>query len=320
MAVASRNTSQALTATHYNEIRNLAVSILGTGSGNYGYGQPTVSSTRAAGTNLVSAIDMQNLRTDIMRSWVHQTGSNTGLEVPVAGTDTIRAGSTTTMGAIMDPEYDKTHNAYIEAVNQIESNRLVAHPGQMTLLPATATKSNSNWGQGTVTGGSHTMTISHTVTFSSENHRRWFFNAGGQIRIYAWHTHSGTFTAKDEDWLQFLSNKVNNQNYITHTEFSALSGTSYSTFHQVNAGDHNSAYSDNYWNVQVRLNGSNLDIQQNYVDADVGWVNRFWVAAYDEPVTGTTSSNLGIYYPTGSTTDAIVGSTPTVQLAPPTIA
>ena len=42
---------------------------------------------------------------------------------------------------------------------------------------------------------------------------------------------------------------------------------------------------------QVRLNGSNPDIkQQNYVDADVGWVNRFWVAAYDEPVTGTTSS------------------------------
>ena len=46
----------------------------------------------------------------------------------------------------------------------------------------------------------------------------------------------------------FYPNKVN-KNYITHTEFPALSGTSYHISSKSNAGDHNSAYPDNYWNV-----------------------------------------------------------------------
>jgi len=313
MAISSRNTTQTLTASHYNEIRNQVVKVLGTGSGDYGYGQPTVSSTRASGSHLVSAVDMQNLRKDIMKAYYHQEGLQltSVLENPIANTDVVRA------GAVSDADYKKTHNAFVQIANQIETNRLTAHYSQMTLLPGAASKSNSNWGQGTVSGGSHTMSISHTISFTSANHRRWFFNAAGNIRIYTSHSYSGT-SAKAEDWKQFLANSVNNQVPINYGIFNQLT-TSYKTFYQRNAGGYNSVYNDNYWRVNARLNGNNIDIVQEYVDADVGWVNRFWIAAYDEPVIGTTTSSLGVYYPTGLITDPVHGTMATVQIDPPTI-
>lgn len=311
MAISSRNTSQILTASHYNEIRNQVVKVLGTGTGNYGYGQPTVSSTRASGSHLVSSVDMQNLRKDIMRAYVHQQGAAVPLDVPTANTNVARAGATS------DADYRETHNAYIAVANSIETNRLSAHSGQMTLLPGARSKSISNWGQGTVSGGSHTATISHTISFTSANHRRWFFNAGGQIRLYMSHSYSGT-SAKAEDWKRFLANSVNNRVPINYDIFIQLT-TSYKSFYQRNAGGYRSVYADNYWYLQARLNGNNIQITQYYVDADVGWINRFWIAAYDEPVIGTTSSSIGVYYPTGSTTDAVHGASATVQLSAPTI-
>ena len=73
MAIASRSTSGVLSATDYNELRNSIVRILGTGIGDYGYGQATSSSTVAgSSTQLVSEIEMQKLRTDILKCWAHQ--------------------------------------------------------------------------------------------------------------------------------------------------------------------------------------------------------------------------------------------------------
>jgi hypothetical protein len=60
-----------ITQAEYNNIRNKVIGVLGTGSGNSGYGQPLNSSAVALGTR-VTVNEYANLRFDIINAWVHQ--------------------------------------------------------------------------------------------------------------------------------------------------------------------------------------------------------------------------------------------------------
>ena len=287
MPISSRNTSQTLSATHYNELRNKIVSILGTGSGNYGYGQGTSSSTVAAGASggHVSASQMSQLRADIYKCWLHQTGSTFSLQVPTGGSDVYRAGSSG------DSDYQKTHNAYIAAINSCESNRLTANPTQMTLVTGLSGKSiGSGWND--------SRSLTHTVTFSNSNHRRWFFNAGGYIRFSIGLSYSGS-QSKTRDWVNICS-RFNGYTYA-YSNWNNGSGTG--TLASYSGGTSSSAYNDNYATMVVSYPNSNsIRFVQNFVDADVGRRsgNPYWRSAYDETVLGTISSSVSIYYPTGS--------------------
>ena len=165
------------------------------------------------------------------------------------------------------------------------------------------------------------MIVQHTVSFSTAEHQRFFFNAGGQIRFYA--AHDNNSTGKASDWQQFLANKVNGISYGAAEYWAAKTGGT-ATSLQRNAGDFSSAYSDNYWNITTTFpNTTDVLLTQTYADADVGdyegGANRYWIPAYDEDVTGTTTTDVGYYYPTGSATDPILGSIVTVDIAAPTV-
>jgi len=305
MPISNRSTAQTLTATHYNELRNKIVQILGTGSIDYGYGQATTSSTVAGGsTTLVSATHMAQLRADIVKAYVHITSTAFTLEVPDAATELIKATASGT-------DYESTHNAYIEAINFCETNRTLANVTQMTL--------NSNVASATAgTNWNGTVTTTHSINFANGNHQRWFFNAGGEIRFHA--AHDTNTTSKSNDWQQFLTNKINGT-VFRFADYWQHKLASTNTFFQQNP-DGATVYQDNYWNLTVSSpSATELQFTQNFVDADRGNVANtyFWIAAYDEDVIGTTTSNISIYYPTGSTTDPLLGAISTVQLAAPTV-
>ena len=62
-----------ITAARYNNLQSRVATIMGTGSGDDGYGQ-TLNSAQVAASATVNATDMSTLYTDIANGRVHQTG------------------------------------------------------------------------------------------------------------------------------------------------------------------------------------------------------------------------------------------------------
>lgn len=70
-----------ITVDRYNQIHSVVSSVLGNGSGRFGYGQ-SVKSTLLPVGKTITAEDMQNLRFDINRAARHQTDLDSGIDFP----------------------------------------------------------------------------------------------------------------------------------------------------------------------------------------------------------------------------------------------
>lgn len=212
-------------------------SVLGNGSGQTGYGQVCSSAEdykdRTDVTNPVkTAADITStawnaLRTDINRSWNHQQGGNSGIS-PIASTAIIGADATglsvTRISgdtfSINSPDNDEGFNDFDSRVASIESNSNLIASGQFELTTGQQFVNSSRttaWGAPNNTdlmifseltvefegGYDTTDSTGEVVTASAADHRRHFFNAGGEIRLSA--SLSGS-TEKDTDWGTMLGN------------------------------------------------------------------------------------------------------------------
>ena len=83
-----------VTATRYNAIQTKIAAVLGTGSGDKGYGQSVTSAQVAAGET-VTATHIANLHTDINKCILHQTASATTAIVAPIATDIIEESNST---------------------------------------------------------------------------------------------------------------------------------------------------------------------------------------------------------------------------------
>jgi hypothetical protein len=63
-----------ITVSDFNNIRNIVLSVMGSGSGSSGYGQTLFSSAKTA-NSVISQTDWDNLRYDIVNTKIHQTGA-----------------------------------------------------------------------------------------------------------------------------------------------------------------------------------------------------------------------------------------------------
>jgi len=150
-------------------------SVLGSGSTDKGYGQSTTLAAVSAG-NTVQATSWANLVARNTTLAAHQGTSLTSITQPSAG-DTISAFAA--LSANITATYTNRNNAAAE--------------GSDSSVTSTSTSSWNN-----------SSTLSKTFTFASANAYRYFFNAGGQIRI-SWSRSGGTSSTQNTTWTNLLS-------------------------------------------------------------------------------------------------------------------
>ena len=173
--------------------------IWGTGSLDKGYGQTAVSTVSAGAT--VTAAQWTSLFSTITSSAAHQGTSITALTNPSTG-DIV-----TVLGAV---------STNIDSIYGLPQRNNAAAVGTTITANGVATRSTS-WNS--------SLTATHTITFSSANAARYFFNAGGRI-TWAGARSGGSVTDQNTVWTDLLT-ASGTLNWTTGTSTQLIAGTSY---------------------------------------------------------------------------------------------
>jgi hypothetical protein len=178
--------------TDYNNIRNKVVGILGTGSGNSGYGQPLRSSA-VSESDKVTINEWANLYYDIVNCYVHQTAAAPGSPTS-AVVDTLIRHSTdaTVITASISGNYLYVYGVTsgMVAVGQTISGAGITPPGAVISL-AMPQQSITVSSFGTKTGtGPYYVTLSHPTEPLALSTADRYTIAGNSNPLY-----NGRFTA-----------------------------------------------------------------------------------------------------------------------------
>lgn len=288
-------------AADYNAIQGKVALVLGAGTGNYGYGQSLTSSQVAVG-DLIRAVQWNSLRTDLLKARQHQTGVDETSNLTLASTSSI-------ISEALRAQYDNM-------ADTVTANRLAVASNQGTLENVVAPYQRTSAWNGTLT---HTCTI----TFSSYDAARHFFNAGGNFQISASRT-GGNAGSKNNTWTLMLSQMGSiTMNYTTTVcsdpsstattypiGFYSLTGSNQMIFRkQAPAG----AYAENDYFIYARFTGSSLVFSIVFEDEDAGDLNNPSPGyppgpVQDEDVDGTLTSYVQMFRPSGSNVSVPVPS------------
>ena len=153
--------------------------IWSTGSTDFGYGQTTIATVSAGGT--VTATQWATLVNNLANIGSHTGTTLTSRTAPVAGN---------TISVLANVATD---------INSVTGNRgnAVASGTEYGVFTGTTSKTTAT-GSGTA---AWTITFTHTLTFASADAARYFFNAGGIVRLQYGKSSTGTDT--DPDWNTF---------------------------------------------------------------------------------------------------------------------
>jgi len=283
-------------APDYNAIQTVVATILGPGSGDKGYGQ-TPASSQVATNNVIRASHLINLKADIESIAIHQTNA-----VYSPALTTIALGGTITA----------SHwTAYSAAATALDASRFTAAAAQMALADGVAPTVSSGW----TTSRQHIV----QVTWASATAARYYFNAGGEIRVNP--SMSGYSQGKGTSWNNLLNSfRPMRFGYTTTTASAGTTSTigwydltsSYQTIFSITGG---ATYSQNDVQVEALCNVANnsgatastLTLRITYRDDQSENV--------DEGVDGTLTSRIQTYSPQAATPPT--GAT--VTLAAPTV-
>jgi|TARA_B110000977_G_scaffold187256_1_gene254150 hypothetical protein len=292
-----------VTITEYNDYVLRLNAILGIGTGTSGYGVAMTGPGQAvAGTTEISAAQWDGLRTDINLIYAHQLNSTTsvgqlvsgniiGADVSNTGTgNTVIRDDATNTFTIVNPANNKGINDFSGILETIEANPRTVYAPNLSLeskiVPSTSGASyTSSWQslsaivQVTFAGGYNCKNnAGATVTATTDDHRRHFFNTGGEIRFSSEMTNgSGT---KAADWTTMLVNAgtISFKNSATTTTGSATVGSGFgsedlTTSYQQIAIKYGSdaLYAENNFSINAKIDGSgNILFQFVWTDSDSG--------------------------------------------------
>ena len=247
-----------ITAARINNLQASINLILGTGSGQSGYGQIVTSSPVNNTEDIVQAEDMNAIYADILKARVHQVGpGDIGLaeviqNLNIVAEDTSsfidNSGVTST-----DPDgFKKGITDFETVMTQVIADRAIMHPTQAALESGISSARSSNWNG----------LIYHevAVTFSSADARRFFFNTGGELRISANNTSAST--PKGLDWAQLCS-QVGTIKFSSESTISTTGGGSsignydltsafQNIYQKVGSGTYSAIYAGNIYTVKAR--------------------------------------------------------------------
>ena len=271
-----------ITAARYNNLQSRVATILGTGSGDDGYGQALNSNQVGVSTN-ITASHMSTLYTDIANGRVHQTGTAPS-EIAI-----ITQGST-----ILDSDtVNKKGVAQLENLTTtLENEKFQIHSSQATAEAAKTAQYSSAW-NGTLV---HLL----DVTFTDADLRRQFFNAGGEVRFASNITYLGS-SAKTIDWMGMLVNMGTVKMGYTSTAATGSGSGSTVGFHDLTTSfqtlftkNGTGLYAANNYTLKAKIVGTNqIQFRAEWNDANTGNPN------YDEDVQGVVNSTVTQYRATG---------------------
>ena len=240
-----------ISATDYNTIRTKIFNVMATGAGNFGYGQTTFSSLVTAG-NSVTKTQWDALRYDIYNALLHQTGSATALTTVAVG-DVVRYGAS-------QPNFQ-----YDTFADQATTNRFDLGTGQFVTEAIDSKTFTSSWAS--------SLTATATITFSTAEQARFFFNAGGKIRFASSRT-GGSAEAQNTSWSNLLSG-AGTQAFaggLSGINFFSLTN-SYQTFYTASGS---SAYAANQYRLEALCNvSSNTTGTANSITFRVTWIDNY---------------------------------------------
>ena len=174
-------TGLIIEAVDYNTIRTKIIGIMGTGAGQSGYGQTLLSSSVAFG-NTVTKAQWDNLRFDIFNARLHQDGLSPTIVTATSG-QPVRYGA------------GHPNNQYNTQADTAIANKFNIGTGQFVIESATSATRTTAWNS--------SLTATVTVTFSTADQARHFFNSGSKIRCASSRT-GGTASPQNSSWSNIL--------------------------------------------------------------------------------------------------------------------
>lgn len=267
--------------TDFNTLRDAIATLLGTGSGNSGYGQ-TVQSTQVSGANgtgaiggpgsgasVISITEYTKLRSDIINVYRHIYGVDPTPANPILG-QLIRY--VTAGGAVASEfniseyniaEYnaasvgasDDPYTQYSVFITDLQGNRFTCATSQsVTESKGTAFRGTA-WG-----GGLSSISTRIKVAWSSANAARYFFNSGGEIRITATRS-GGSVTAQNTAWTNLLNGAGTRtiSAQLPQTSLTGTAGQNWFTLSNVYQGWYSITDSGPYANNNYSLQARTLD-------------------------------------------------------------
>lgn len=316
------------TAADFNNIQSVVANVMGLGSGTTGYGQG-ISSSPVSANSVISELQWDNLRADLTRARVHQTGVAVSTASTASGSpwQTLFnvTGSTVISEAIRFQYQDFADNG-------VNANRLAVAASQVTPnISLSTTTRTTSWGSPGNLAISHTITVSFpgytsgSLTVSPADHARCYFNAGGTIQIRASRTGTAA-TTKDTDWTNMLGNGTINSGFGDFTlrattsaftgtlnavaGFTFPSSTGWSNMSTniaaptnfITQGSSVSQYAENRYIIDAYRTASSIIFTITFRDADIGDQTGLGPGV-DEAVTGTLTSTCLCTRPSGANVD-----------------
>jgi hypothetical protein len=294
-----------VTRSDYNSFYTSVSNVLGPGSGQYGYGQTLIATTTSVGTSTkITQAHWANLRLDVLRIAAHQ-GLSENASWSVGNTTSIPVlPSITTSKKVSADVVNKLVNA-INVLN-LTSNVYKLAAGQYADELLSQSIRTTQWNS----------TISHyyRINFGSSANARYFFNAGGSIRITPSFIKSSSTTINN-DW-ENLINGVGtlvfnyNNTTINNSEVSSIGfyelNTTPTQIYTRTGGSQNATYAVNDYTIRVYCNVANnsnggatsVTFECEFKD-DKTYPNPSWPPG-DEFVTGTVYNTARMYRPSGS--------------------
>jgi hypothetical protein len=247
-------TGGLIEATHYNNFingSNQLNTVWGVGTGNAGYGQTTIP-TVAIGS-IVTATQWATLINALNSTLTHQSGAGSGISAVTAG---ARVDYLSTLATNINTSY---------------TNRLLYATSGSTTTGSTKTANPTAIADGTFDG----YALEKTVTFSSGDAARYFFNAGGRLQWKRGTATNNDATARSGDLV---------------TQWGALSATytmgatdyyaSTTTYATRLTASNSGTYTGDFVNINTKSNGT----QGSFSDA--GSVITFGIYVFNAHTNG----------------------------------
>jgi hypothetical protein len=279
---------QLIQNTDYNSIRTVVNSVMGTGTG--GYGQVLASSDVSQGAT-ITAVQWLNLRTDMVKARQHQVGSAVGSTSATDGRNLLLPASGLTITEALRAQFSAFATIIDSNKRTIDTDNVGGQFSAEGLITGTR---STQW--------NGTLTNTVTITFSDANHPRYYFNAGGKIRVSANIT---TGSSKNNTWNTMFTQMGEFVMDYTSTTFSGSSATGsaigweeLTTSNQLigQKAAPSGSYAENRYFLRARksADGTQIILTIEFQDNDLGDPND------DEFVQPTLNSVIAQFRPTGS--------------------